>query len=503
MSTSILLLVSKSFSMSEKNIQTDVLVIGSGIGGLLTALRCSEKTKVILATKSTLSQTATRLAQGGIAAVQDFTTDSFAEHHADTLRAGHAINKPKIVKQVVEMGPEILTLLKTIGVEFDESLHLEGGHTHHRIAHVKDMTGKIIEETLIRAVKKSKNISVHEHMLAIDLLYKNNICQGATFFRKNKVVAIEARETVLATGGVGQVYLHTTNPVVATGDGIAMAHRARVKTEGLEFIQFHPTALDESKSPQLLLSEALRGAGAHIVNAKGERFMKRYDERGDLSPRDIVTKAIFEERKKGRVYLQFEENKKSIHKEFPTISAGIKQKMNLDLAKDMIPITPVAHYLCGGIKTNANGETSMKHLYAVGECASTGLHGANRLASNSLLEAAVFATKTAESVLKNYTKNTIRIPDKTTRLTPATQTYKLKTLRKKIQTIMWEKVGILRTTDALKSAVRDLNLIRPLLPPPHIINEEISTTRNLLEVSLLITKAALARKKSIGCHWRT
>ncbi len=488
--------------MSIKNLQTDVLVIGSGIGGLLTALLCSKKTKVILVTKSSLSQTATQLAQGGIAAVQNFTLDSFKQHHADTLLAGHALNKQKIVKQVIEMGPEIIALLENIGVIFDKSLHLEGGHSHHRISHVKDMTGKIIEETLMRAVKKSKNINIHEHMLAIDLLYENNICHGATFFRKNKITTIESQETILATGGVGQVYLHTTNPIVATGDGIAMAHRAGVKTEGLEFIQFHPTALEENRTPQLLLSEALRGAGAHIVNAKGEYFMKKYDIRGDLSPRDIVTKAIFEEHKKGHVYLRFEVYKKSIHKDFPTISAAIKQKMNLDLAKDMIPITPVAHYLCGGIKTNSHGATSMKHLYAVGECASTGLHGANRLASNSLLEAVVFAVKTAESVLKNYTKKKTKLPKTLTRLTPATQTYKLKSLRKKIQKIMWEKVGILRNTDGLKSAICELNLIRPLLPPSHIINEEINTTKNLLEVSLLIAKAALARKKSIGCHWR-
>lgn len=484
----------------NKNLQTDVLVIGSGIGGLLTALLVSKKMKVTLVTKSSISQTATQLAQGGIAAVQNFKQDSFNQHQADTMLAGHGINKPKIVKEVTEMGPEILTLLKSVNIHFDKSLHLEGGHTHHRIAHVKDMTGKIIEEKLIQAVRKSKNIRIYEHMLAIDLLYENNICRGAIFLKNNQITSIQASETILATGGIGQVYLHTTNPVVATGDGIAMASRAGVTIEGMEFIQFHPTALEESKTPQLLLSEALRGAGARILNAKGEHFMKKYDVRGDLSPRDIVTKAIFEELKKGQVYLQFEMNKKNIHKDFPTISAAIKQKTNLDLSKDMIPITPVAHYLCGGIKTGSYGATSMKHLYAVGECASTGLHGANRLASNSLLEAAVFAVKTAEFVLKNCTKSkAIEIKGK---LTPATQTYKLKSLRKKIQTIMWEKVGILRTTEGLKTAIQELTSIHSLLPPPHLINREISDTKNILEVSLLIAKAASTRKKSIGCHWR-
>ncbi len=483
-----------------KNIQTDVLVIGSGIGGLLTALLISKNKKIIIVTKSSLSQTATRLAQGGIAAVQNFEQDSFREHEADTIKAGHSINKPRIVKEVVEMGPEIIALLESLHIHFDESLHLEGGHSHHRVVHIKDMTGKIIEEKLIQAVRKSKNIHIYEHMLAINLLYGNNICHGATFFKNNTIVGIQASETVLATGGIGQVYLHTTNPGVATGDGIAMASRAGVEIEGMEFIQFHPTALEENKTPQLLLSEALRGAGARILNSKGEHFMKKYDERGDLSSRDIVTKAIFEELKKGQVYLQFEVYKKSIHKDFPTISAAIKQKKNLDLAKDMIPITPVAHYLCGGIKTDGHGKTSMKHLYAVGECASTGLHGANRLASNSLLEAAAFAVKTAEHVLKNYTKNkTIKAQAK---FTPATQTYKLKSLRKKIQTIMWEKVGILRTTEGLKTAVQELTSIRNLLPPPHLINREISDTKNILDVSLIIAKAATARKKSIGCHWR-
>lgn len=466
----------------------------------MTALLIGKNKKITLVTKSSLSQTATRLAQGGIAAVQNFKQDSFREHEADTMKAGHSINKPKIVKEVVEMGPEIIALLKSLHIHFDESLHLEGGHSHHRVAHVKDMTGKIIEDKLIQAVRKNKNIQIYEHMLAIDLLSKSNICHGATFFKDNNIVAIQANETVLATGGIGQAYLHTTNPSVATGDGIAMASRAEVGTEGMEFVQFHPTALEERKTPQLLLSEALRGADAHILNAKGEHFMKKYDVRGDLSPRDIVTKAIFEELKKGQVYLQFEMNKKSIHKDFPTISAAIKQKTGLDLAKDMIPITPVAHYLCGGIKTNSHGVTSMKHLYAVGECASTGLHGANRLASNSLLEAAVFAVKTAEFVLKNCTKNkAIKIA---IQLTAATQTYKLKSLRKKIQIIMWEKVGILRTTEGLKTAIQELASIRNLLPPPHFINREISDTKNLLEIGLLIAKAALARKKSIGCHWQ-
>lgn len=493
--------------MSAKNFETDVLIIGSGIGGLLTALLIDRSIRVTVVTKSTLSKTATELAQGGIAAVSNFKKDSFAQHQGDTLQVGHGLNKRAIVKEVTEKGPEIISLLSKLGVPFEKTLHLEGGHSYPRVNHVKDMTGKKIEEALITEVKRRKNIAIYEHTLAIDLIHKNNICQGAIFLKKNTVISIVAKIVVLATGGIGQAYRYTTNPAISTGDGIAMSSRADVTIEDMEFVQFHPTALLENKTPQLLLSEALRGAGAHIINEHGERFIQKYDSRGELSPRDTMTKAIFEELCKGKVYLEFK-GKKNIQKDFPVIWAAVWHKKGLDLGKDRIPITPVAHYLCGGIKTDGEGLTSMKNLYAMGECASTGLHGANRLASNSLLEAAVFATKVAAKttnyVQKNYTKNKAKKHQKITipQLTPAPQTYHLKTLRKKIQTIMWDYVGILRTKDRLNRARDELMRIYPLLPPSHLVNKEIIETRNLLEVGLLITKAALSRKKSIGCHWR-
>lgn len=468
----------------------------------MTALLIDKDIRVTVATKSTLSKTATELAQGGIAAVSDFKKDSFVQHQRDTLQTGHGLNKRVVVKEVTEKGPEIISLLSKLGVHFEKTLHLEGGHSYPRVNHVKDMTGKKIEEVLIHEAKKRKNITICEHMLAIDLIHKNDTCQGAIFFSKNNVISIEAEAVILATGGIGQVYRHTTNPVISTGDGIAMANRAGAKIKNMEFIQFHPTALKEDKSPQLLLSEALRGAGAHIVNELGERFMQKYPQ-SELSPRDTMTKAIFEEGRKGQVYLKFE-GKKNIQSDFPMLWAAVQRKKGLDLGKDRIPITPVAHYLCGGIQVDGFGRTSMKNLYAVGECASTGLHGANRLASNSLLEAAVFAMKVAKNVQKNYTKNKAKKRQKIAipRLTPAPQTFNLKSLRKKIQEIMWNHVGILRTKDGLKQAKEGLMRIYPLLPPSHLVNKEIIETGNLLNVGLLITKAALARKKSIGCHWR-
>ena len=487
--------------MNKNCIQTDVLVIGSGIGGLLTALTISKNKKVILATKSKIEKGSTNLAQGGIAIVQNFDEDSFIEHKKDTLKAGHYINNEKVVQKIISDGPEVLNILKELGVMFDDSLHLEGGHSHHRIAHVKDWTGMAIERQLVQKARATKNITILENTTAIDLIHKENACNGAIFLKNKKIIQILAANTVLATGGAGQVFLHTTNPLVSTGDGIAMAERAGVKTSDMEFVQFHPTALLESKTPHFLLSEALRGAGATLVNNKGEEIMKKYDSRGDLAPRDIVTKAIFEEMKKGKIYMQFKKPNAKIRAQFPTIAEAVQKKLHLDISHDLVPVTPVAHYLCGGIKAEISGKTSMKHLYAVGECASTGLHGANRLASNSLLEAAALAIHAAKKIQNGKREKTPTIKPNTT-LKPASQKYNLNPLRKKIQKTMWENVGIRRTEEGLLRAKRELESIYSILPPQHQINRQTIETRNLLDTGLLITKAALHRKKSIGCHWR-
>ena len=395
--------------------KTDFLVVGSGIAGLNFALKTAKHGKVTIATKKEIMESNTNLAQGGIAAVTQ-KSDSIELHIEDTLTVGSGLSNKRIVKLLAEHGPEAIRNLLSFGVNFDKKnnkLHLttEGGHSIARVLHSGDSTGKEIEQTMTECVRENKNIEVFENCFAIDLILAQQKCAGAKILDiKNRAVCdIFARATILATGGIGYIYQNTTNPEIATGDGIAMALRAGAKIEDMEFVQFHPTTLNKLGAPHFLISESLRGEGAILVNEAGERFMLDYDSMGELAPRDIISRTIFNELKKGIVYLDIRHKGKSfILDRFPMIYQECL-KYDIDITEDLIPVSPAAHYICGGIKTDEYGETSVENLLAFGECACTGVHGANRLASNSLLESVVFSSLGAEKA-KKYLKNEIETP---------------------------------------------------------------------------------------------
>jgi len=373
----------KSESKSDKNIKTDFVVVGSGAAGLNFALTASKYGEVLLITKKRLIDSATEKAQGGIATVLD-KKDSFESHIKDTLIAGHYKNKKTAVKYIIKKGPEVITHLKKIGVKFDKDLRKEGGHSARRISHVADNTGKAIEITLIKTVKKNRNITIKEHTRAKKIIKKNGKAIGiiAKSEQKNYTYKIFAKATILATGGIGQKFRFTTNPEISTGDGIDMAKQAGARLADMNYIQFHPTVLNAPKKPKFLLTEALRGEGAKIVNEQRKRFIN------ELLPRDIICTAIEKQMAKGhKVFLDFTHKQSSYTKKaFPYVYKTLK-KYGFDLTKDLIPIAPAQHYLCGGIDVDLQGRTSIQGLYAYGETARTGLHGSNRLASNSLLEA--------------------------------------------------------------------------------------------------------------------
>lgn len=472
----------------------DFIVIGSGLAGLNSALRGAEKGSVLLITKNKLAASNTWYAQGGIATVMS-PHDNFKKHIQDTLKAGAYHNNKKAVEYIVSHGPQAITRLEELGVRFTKnskkiSLHLEGGHSEKRIVHAADHTGQNIEEALIKKVRATKNIQILEKVFCKDLLVKNKRCYGVEVFRNKKVEHFYAQIIILATGGLGQVYSKTTNPKVATGDGIAMAFRAGCKLKDLEFIQFHPTALDEKKSPQFLLSEALRGEGAILLNTKNDPFMKKYHALKELAPRDIVSRAIFEEQQKGKVFLDLRPIQ-NLSKKFPHIYKTLKQK-GFQPDKKPIPITPVAHYSCGGALTDLHGRTNIKDLYAFGEVTCTGLHGANRLASNSLLEAMVMS----ENV------DTIKLPTK--KKLPHFAVYKYckqpltMAIRQKIQKLMDKKVGIVRNQKGLKRAIQQLEALSKKIQPT---DEQSEETGNIRFTALQIAKAAFKRKKGLGCHF--
>lgn len=489
---------------TNHHLETDILIIGSGISGLMCALKAAEACRVTIITKKKLAITATAMAQGGIAAVREETGDSLKDHEEDTYIAGERHNQKKAVQQVIRLAPNIIKLLKKYGVDFDPELTLEGGHGQKRIHHTKDTTGKTIENALIKAIKKQKNVTIIENAMTLELLKDEKGCQGCQFLQNDAIQTIYSTYTVLATGGAGQVYAHTTNPKVSTGDGIAMAHRIGAQTSDMEFMQFHPTALLDTYNPHFLLSESLRGEGAILRNTEGEAFMKQYDKRGDLAPRDKVSQAIFTEQKKGKVSLDISHKPAAwIQQRFPLIYSMVLKRTKQDMTKEPVVITPVAHYICGGVAVNTRGETSIPFLYAIGETAYTGLHGANRLASNSLLEGAVYGLKAAEDMAKilSLQKKRRLGAVKKTRFSIASQPFGMKHVRQKIQDTMWKFAGIHRTQQDLSRALFELERIWDVLPPSHLINLEIMETRNLLDVSLLMVKAAQKRKKSLGCHW--
>lgn len=484
--------------------QTNFLIIGSGISGLNFALNAAQKGKVIIVTKKKIVDSSTNYAQGGIAAVLD-QTDDFSKHVEDTLKAGCYHNNKKAVKFMIKHSTQAVYHLIELGVEFAKQngklkLTKEGGHQHSRIAYVGDYTGKEIERVLIKLVKEHPNIKIYEDTFALDLIVKDKKCHGINAIRRNKIFPILANQTILATGGIGQLFEKTTNPKISTGDGIAMGIRAGLKTKDMEFIQFHPTALNKNTSPFFLLTEALRGEGAKIVNAKGARFMKNPLQ--ELAPRDIVAREIYQELKNGPVYLDISHEKREhLKNRFPKIYNQLK-KYGYNLSKDKIPVTPAVHYICGGIVTDLKGKTSIRNLFAFGEVSCTGVHGANRLASNSLLEALVFSSQIIKNLKPNLEAPKLKIQGVGVLNRNSQQTKIASNARKEIKKIMWEYAGIVRNLGQIKSAaIPKMQKIIQELNKINGTNPEIAETKNMALVSLEILKAAYKRKKSLGCHF--
>lgn len=524
--------------------QTDFLVIGSGIAGLTYALKvardCPDK-KLLIFTKTTSDETNTKYAQGGIAGVWDHEKDSFDKHIEDTLIAGDGLCNEKTVEIVVKEGVERIKEIITWGAEFDKdqdgdyALGREGGHSEFRILHHKDVTGKEMERALLEAIKTQPNIEVITHCFVVDIITQHHLgylvtkstpdieCFGVYVLNlhTNKIEKVTATVTLLATGGNGQVYRTTTNPVIATGDGVAMVYRAKGRIENMEFIQFHPTALYEPavKGQAFLITEAVRGDGGILRNLEGKAFMEEYDERKDLAPRDIVARAIDSEMKKTgteHVWLDCRTmDKEKFLKHFPNIYERCLS-VGIDVLRDMIPVAPAAHYSCGGIKTDEWARTSIGHLFAAGECASTGLHGANRLASNSLLEAMVFAHRAylhSMEIIRNTSDRDSQkwavqnIPDWRAEGTSAPKEMILITQSlKELQLLMSDYVGIVRTNKRLERAMRRLDLLHEEIEDLYkttVVSPQLCQLRNMITVGYLIVKSAQFRHESRGLHYNT
>ncbi|MDR3226109.1 MAG: L-aspartate oxidase [Prevotellaceae bacterium] len=510
--------------------QSDFLVIGSGIAGLSFAIKAAKFGKVTLLCKTTLDEANTAFAQGGIAAVT-YQPDNFDKHISDTLIAGDGHCSLAAVEKVVREAPKQIDELINWGVDFDKStdgkfdLHREGGHCEHRILHHKDNTGFEIQQSLVQRVKTEPNIEILEHHFAVDIITQHHLgnivthhtpnieCYGAYVFdeKTNKIHTFLAKITLLATGGIGNVYLTTTNPNISTGDGIAMAHRARAIIEDMEFVQFHPTALyNPGERPSFLITEAMRGYGAVLRTQDGKEFMQKYDERRALAPRDIVSRAIDNEMKiRGEYFVYLDvthKNADETRKHFPNIYKKCIEQ-GIDITKDYIPVSPTEHYLCGGIKVDLNARTSINHLYAAGECSCTGLHGGNRLASNSLIEAIVYAdaaVNDAKNIISSiqYKQGIPDWNDDGTSLTEemilVTQTFN------EVEQIMSTYVGIVRSDLRLKRAMSRLEILfreTENLFDKSIASRKICELRNVISVSYLIIKQAMLRKESLGLHY--
>ena len=516
--------------------QTDILVIGAGIAGLTFAIKIAAARRdlhVSVISKSEIGETNTRYAQGGVAAVWNHEVDNFAKHIDDTLDAGDGLCNEEVVKLVVEEGPIRVKELIEWGAKFDQNengydLGREGGHSENRILHYKDLTGWEIQRVLIEKARAASNIHLHEHIYAIDLITQHHLgynvtrvtpditCYGAYIQDKsrNEIEKITARITVLATGGAGQVYRNTTNPQIATGDGIAMTYRAKGRLENMEFVQFHPTALynPAGENPDFLVSEAVRGFGAMLKTTDGVEFMSRYDKRASLAPRDIVARAIDNEMKiRGDDYVLLDcqhLDKEGFIGHFPTIYNKCLS-IGIDPLKQMIPVVPACHYLCGGIKVDGLGRSSIKCLYAAGECTSTGLHGANRLASNSLLEGLVFAHRMVEDIACSIDKIEFKnaIPDWDAQGTTEPKEMVLITQSwKELKEIMSSYVGIVRNNVRLRRAAKRLQLLyqeTEELYQSTTLSPQLFELRNLITIGHLITRSASMRHESRGLHFTT
>lgn len=511
-------------------VQTDVLVIGSGIAGLFYSLKVADHRKVVLVTKKQTVESNTNYAQGGIASVFS-EDDSFERHIEDSLIAGAGLCKRDVVTAVVTEGPALIRELVQLGVRFTMdggSLDLgrEGGHSHHRIVHARDLTGKEIEHVLVDQVRRHPNVTVLENHAVVELITEHNLrttqrvsepethCWGAYVLDKEKeiVKTFLASTTILASGGCGCVYLHTTNPRIATGDGVAAAYRAGAAIANMEFIQFHPTTLYHPEARSFLISEAVRGHGAVLRNRIGERFMLEHDQRAELAPRDIVARAIDAELKRSGddcVFLDMTAiNADEIRQAFPTIHETCLG-FGIDITRQMIPVVPAAHYSCGGVVSDLDGRSSLTGLFVCGEVSMTGLHGANRLASNSLLEALVFANRAAMATLGDApmappTADILEWDD--------TDTYNpdewilLSHNRREVQTLMWDYVGIVRSTLRLERALRRIVFLQQEIEEYYKrtrVSEKLIELRNLALIGRLIIESALRRRESRGLHFTT
>ena len=508
-------------------LRCDVLIIGSGLAGLTSALKLADHKKVLIVSKREILDSSSQWAQGGVAAVMS-NEDSIESHVKDTEFVGGGLTDPKVAHFVASHGKEAIEWLHGLQVPFSldettQQFHLtkEGGHSHRRVVHAKDATGRAIQATLSEQVKAHANITILENHIAVDLItekkslkinhIKSNRCLGAYVLnnKTGKVMTVSAQETILAAGGVSKVYLYTTNPDVSTGDGVAMAWRAGCRVANMEFIQFHPTCLYHPKAKSFLISEIVRGEGGLLRLPDGSRFMDEYDARGELASRDIVARAIdFEMKKRGIdcVYLDISHKSPDfIKSHFPTIYARCLE-LGIDITKEWIPVVPAAHYSCGGVMTNLEGQTDLAHLYAIGETAYTGLHGANRLASNSLLECLVFGDAVAKHILQSKVDTTsFDLPHwDESRVTDADEEILITHTWNELRRFMWNYVGIVRTNKRLSRALHRIHMLRDEVHEFYTnfkVSHNLIELRNLLQVAELIVESAIARHESRGLHF--
>ncbi len=500
----------------------DVIVIGAGAAGLGVALRLAERCSVAVLSKAPLPESNTFYAQGGISAVLS-QGDSFESHIEDTVQAGAGLCHLEVVREVVSQGPACIEWLIAQGVKFTreaDAFHLtrEGGHSHRRVLHVEDATGRAVTEALLGAARKHHGIELLEGMLAIDLICEHPLNRRSPRSigvyvldeKTSEVRALKARTVVLATGGAGKVYLYTSNPDVATGDGIAMAWRAGCRAANMEFVQFHPTCLFHPHAKSFLVSEAVRGEGGRLLLPNGEAFMRRFDARAELAPRDVVARAIDHEMKRlgaDCVYLDISHRPADfIRSHFPNIYARCKD-FGFDMTKEPIPVVPAAHYTCGGIVTDRRGQTDVPGLYAIGEVACTGLHGANRMASNSLLECLVFAKFSAEAILEELPSQGMppQVPEwDASRVTDSDEDVVVSHNWDELRRFMWDYVGIVRTSKRLQRAKRRVDLLLGEIDEYYgnfHVTADLIELRNLALVADLIIRSAMTRRESRGLHF--
>ncbi len=511
--------------MNQRTLQFDVLIIGSGAAGLSLALRLPDSVRCAVVSKRGLTEGNTLYAQGGISAVLD-SADSLESHVADTIKADAGLCVESVVRMVVEHGPAAIRWLAGQGVAFTQSpptgdshFHLtrEGGHSHRRVVHAADATGRAVETTLVDRVRQRPNVTILEHHIAVDLIRQpgqnpGKCCAGAYLLdlEADHVVSVAAPCVVLATGGAAKVYLYTSNPDVATGDGIAMAWRAGCRAANMEFIQFHPTCLYHPKAKSFLISEAVRGEGGRLLLPDGTRFMPKYDERAELAPRDVVARAIDHEMKRlgaECVYLDISHQSPAfIEEHFPTILNRCLE-LGFDMRKEPLPVVPAAHYTCGGIEVDTHGETDIPGLFAIGETAYTGLHGANRMASNSLLECLVYGELAVERIMQRLSDSPadVAVPHwDESRVTDSDEEVVVSHNWDELRRFMWDYVGIVRSNKRLARAKRRIDLLRSEITEYYSnfrVSNDLLELRNLVEVADLIVQSALCRRESRGLHY--